>query len=90
MFAPTEDGKYYIKEYGNNLDDGSIRDWNEKVYIPEGGFVVTFSADNGSGLRLYTAISDRHGMIYNTTKCLDGDFVGEFDGELLRVYSAKQ
>lgn len=90
VFAPAEDGKFYIKEYGNNLDDGSIRNWNEKVYVPEGGFVLAFTADNGSGVRLYNAVAERHGVIYNTTKCLDGDFVGEFDGELLRVYSAKQ
>ena len=90
VFAPTEDGKFYIKEYGNNLDDGSIRNWNEKVYVPEGGFVLAFTADNGSGVRLYNAVAERHGVIYNTTLCLDGDFVGEFDGELLRVYSAKQ
>ena len=89
VFAPAEDGKFYIKEYGNNLDDGSIRNWNEKVYVPEGGFVIAFTADNGSGVRLYNAIAERHGVIYNTTLCLDGDFVGEFDGELLRVYSAK-
>lgn len=89
VFAPTEDGKFYIKEYGNNLDDGSIRNWNEKVYVPEGGFVLAFTADNGSGVRLYNAVAERHGVIYNTTLCLDGDFVGEFDGELLRVYSAK-
>ncbi|MBO5981674.1 MAG: right-handed parallel beta-helix repeat-containing protein, partial [Clostridia bacterium] len=89
VFAPAEDGKFYIKEYGNNLDDGSIRNWNEKVYVPEGGFVLAFTADSGSGLRLYNAVADRHGVIYNTTLCLDGDFVGEFDGELLRVYSAK-
>ncbi|MBO7216658.1 MAG: right-handed parallel beta-helix repeat-containing protein [Clostridia bacterium] len=89
VFAPAEDGKFYIKEYGNNLDDGSIRNWNEKVYVPEGGFVIAFTADNGSGVRLYNAVAERHGVIYNTTLCLDGDFVGEFDGELLRVYSAK-
>ncbi|MBQ2325684.1 MAG: right-handed parallel beta-helix repeat-containing protein [Clostridia bacterium] len=85
VFAPAEDGKYYICEYGNNLDDGSIRDWNEKVYIPEGGFVVTFSSENGSALRLYNAIAARHGVIYNTTLMLDGDYLGEFDGNLMRV-----
>lgn len=88
VFAPAEDGKFYIKEYGNNLDDGSIRNWSEKVYIPEGGFVLAFTADSGSGMRLYNAIADRHGVIYNTTLCLDGDFIAEFDGELLRVYAA--
>ena len=88
VFAPAEDGKFYIKEYGNNLDDGSIRNWNEKVYIPEGGFVLAFTSNNGSCLHLYNAIADRHGVIYNTTLCLDGDFIAEFDGELLRVYAA--
>lgn len=89
VFAPTEDGKYYLKEYGNNLDDGSIRNWNEKVYVPDGGFILVFDGGCGSALRLYEAVANRHGVIYNTTKCLDGDFVGEYDGVLFRVYAGK-
>ncbi len=89
VFTPKDDG-YYISEYGNNLDDGSIRNWNEKVYVPEGGFVVTFKSDNGSWRRLYDAVSARHGVIYNTTLMLDGDFIAKYDGELLRVTASKK
>ncbi len=89
VFTPTDDG-YYISEYGNNLDDGSIRNWNEKVYVPDGGFVVTFKSENGSWRRLYDAISARHGVIYNTTLMLDGDFIAKYDGELLRVTASKK
>lgn len=89
VFTPNDDG-YYVSEYGNNLDDGSIRNWNEKVYIPEGGFAVTFKGENGSWRRLYDAISARHGVIYNTTLMLDGDYIAKYDGEFLRVTASKK
>lgn len=89
VFTPTENG-YYISEYGNNLDDGSIQNWNEKVYVPENGFVATFTSENGSWLRLYNSIAARHQVIYNTTLMLNGDYIAAYDGELLRVTAAEK
>ncbi len=85
VFTPAEEG-YYISEYGNNLDDGSIRNWVEKVYIPEGGFVLVFTNDGEPAAnRLYNAISARHGMIYNTTLTLHGDYKAETEGNKIIV-----
>ena len=90
-FTPTENG-YYISEYGNNLDDGSIHGWNEKVDIPDGGFVLVFR--NGgdenaeSAVGLYNAISDRNGYIYNTSRSLYGDYIAVYENGTVTVTEA--
>ena len=89
VFTPNDDGGYYISEYGNNLDDGSICNWNEKVYIPEGGFVITFTSSSEGGIRLYNAISKRHKVIYNTTIMLDGDFIAHIEDDKIKVTEAE-
>lgn len=88
VFTPTENG-YYISEYGNNLDDGSINGENETIKIPEGGFVLVFPNDSEAAKRLYTAIESRHGVIYNTSLGLDGDYIATIDGNTLTVTQSK-
>jgi hypothetical protein len=84
VFAPAESG-YYVCEYGNNLDDGSIDGVNETVEVPEGGFVLCFSNDDYAAKNLYTAISNRYGMIYNTTVGMNEDFIATLEGTTLKV-----
>lgn len=88
VFAPADDG-YYISEYGNNLDDGSIAGVNETVNIPEGGFVLIFTNKSDAAKRLYAAIEDRHGVIYNTTIGLPGDYIATRDGNKIAVTQSK-
>ncbi len=88
VFAPDGNGGYYISEYGNNLDDGSIYGGNDIVKIPEGGFVITFQ-NSGVAKQLYDAISSRHGVIYNTTIGLFGDYIAEIDGNTIVVTQSK-
>ncbi len=88
VFAPT-DGGYYIREYGNNLDDGSIAGVNETVNIPEGGFVLIFTNKSAAAKRLYAAIENRHGEIYNTTIGLPGDYIATRDGNQITVTQSK-
>lgn len=88
VFAPTENG-YYISEYGNNLDDGSIAGVNETVKIPEGGFVLVFTGKSGVAKQLYNAIESRHGAIYNTTIGLPGDYIVTRDGNNITVIQSK-
>ena len=84
VFTPTETG-YYISEYGNNLDDGSINGVNETLEIPAGGFVLTFTNDTYTAKKLYTAITERHGKIYNTSVGLDGAFIATREGNKITV-----
>ncbi len=88
IFAPT-DGGYYISEYGNNLDDGSIAGVNEIVKIPEGGFVLIFTNQSGAAKQLYDAIESRHGVIYNTTIGLPGDYIATRDGNKVTITQSK-
>lgn len=88
VFTPTDSG-YYISEYGNNLDDGSIDGVNETVKIPDGGFVLCFPNDDYAAKNLYTAIANRYGVIYNTSVGLDGDFIATRDGNTLTVIQGK-
>lgn len=88
VFAPTEDG-YYISEYGNNLDDGSIAGVNETVKIPEGGFVLIFTNKSDTAKQLYQAIETRHEVIYNTTIGLPGDYIATRDGNMITVTQSK-
>ncbi len=88
VFAPTEGG-YYISEYGNNLDDGSINGVNETVKIPEDGFVLIFTGKSSAAKRLYDAIESRHGVIYNTTIGLPGDYIATRDGNTVTVTQSK-
>lgn len=88
VFEKKSDGSYFICEYGNNLDDGTIIGVNERVHIPEGGFAITFTASDNP-YRLYSAISNRHETIYNTTLMLDGDYIATLEGDLLRVVQGK-
>ena len=76
---------YYISEYGNNLDDGSINGVNETLEIPAGGFVLTFTNDTYTAKKLYTAITERHGKIYNTSVGLDGAFIATREGNKITV-----
>ncbi len=87
VFTPTEDG-YYINEYGNNLDDGSIDGINETVKIPEGGFVLVFDSQS-TAKRLYSAIENRHGVIYNTSVGLFGDYIATRSDNGLTVTQSK-
>lgn len=84
VFTPMDTG-YYISEYGNNLDDGSINGEIEIVKIPEGGFVLAFTADSYKAYSLYTAITKRHEVIYNTSLGLDGDYVATREGDTVTV-----
>lgn len=84
VFAPSEDG-YYVCEYGNNLDDGSILGENEVVRIPENGFVLTFTSNHSKPLRLYKEIAARHGVIYNSSMILNGDYIATFDGSVIKA-----
>ncbi len=84
VFTPTDTG-YYISEYGNNLDDGSINGVNETVIIPEGGFVLAFTANDYKAKQLYDAITKRHEVIYNTSIGLDGDYIATREGDTVTV-----
>jgi len=88
VFAPHEDG-YYISEYGNNLDDGSIDGVNETVKIPKGGFVLAFTTQSPMAKTLYDSIAKRHGVIYNTTVGLPGDYIAVRDGNKITVTQGK-
>lgn len=88
VFAPT-DGGYYMSEYGNNLDDGSIAGVNETVIIPEGGFVLIFTNQSSIAKQLYQAIENRHEVIYNTTIGLPGDYIAARDGNKITVTQSK-
>ncbi len=84
VFTPTETG-YYISEYGNNLDDGSINGEIEIVKIPKDGFVLVFTSDSYKPYSLYTAIAGRHEVIYNTSLGLDGDYIATREGDTVTV-----
>ena len=84
VFTPTETG-YYISEYGNNLDDGSINGEIEIVKIPKDGFVLVFTSDSYKPHSLYTAIAGRHEVIYNTSLGLDGDYIATREGDTVTV-----
>ncbi|MBQ8323571.1 MAG: right-handed parallel beta-helix repeat-containing protein [Clostridia bacterium] len=84
VFTPTDAG-YYISEYGNNLDDGSINGEVEVVKIPEGGFVLAFTGESYKAKDLYNAITKRHEVIYNTSLGLDGDYIATRDGNTVTV-----
>lgn len=88
VFTPKGDG-YYISEYGNNLDDGSIYGWNEKVYIPKDGFVIAFTNRAAAAKQLYDAIAARHGVIYNTSLTLDGDYIATYENGKITVAESK-
>ena len=84
VFTPTDTG-YYISEYGNNLDDGSINGEVEIVKIPEGGFVLAFTGNSYKAKDLYNAITKRHEVIYNTSLGLDGDYIAAREGDTVTV-----
>ncbi len=94
-FSPDGDGTYRITEYGNNLDDGSIMDYDEKVYIPEDGFVLVFTGDNPDMKALYDYISEEYSVLYNTTAVVRGGYIADVEGTLgesitIRVTAAKK
>ena len=82
VFAPNEDGKFRITEYGNNLDDGTIMNWDEKVYIPESGFVLAFTNDVLKMKSLYDYITEEYSVIYNTTASIHGGYIADVTGVL--------
>ncbi len=80
VFYPMDNGEYRLKEYGNNLDNGSILGYNEKVKIPKGGFVLAFSGGDSDANNVYDDIAKQEGVIYNTTAHLKSAYKGTVTG----------
>ena len=81
IFAPNDDGTYRITEYGSNLDNGTIMGYDEKVYIPDGGFVLAFTSENSDMLSFYNYIAAEYSVIYNTTLPILGGYKAEVQGD---------
>ncbi len=81
VFEPMDNGEYRLREYGNNLDDGSILGYNERIKIPVGGFVLAFLSGNSDANRLYDDIAGQEGVIYNTTAYLKSAYKGMVTGD---------
>lgn len=87
-FIPDGNGGYVISEYGNNLDNGTIWSYDEKVTVPEGGFIIIYSSNSNSTLApIYDTIAGRFGIIYNTTMYVPGGYKArlENDGSGVKV-----
>lgn len=85
-FIPDGNGGYVISEYGNNLDNGTIWSYDEKVTVPESGFVLIFN-NNSTLSSIYDIIAERFGIIYNTTMYVPGGFKArvENDGSGVKI-----